>query len=112
MNVPLQKIEFTIIDQIVMNPRWSNAHHNFEDVRDGILVVLDPPYEAADHELTGKLAMATTPSQETKELRYDFWKINDSGCIALFFEGASTVSIPRGTTIRFKEAEQDADAIS
>jgi hypothetical protein len=110
MSTPLHDMQFVVIDQITMNPKWSASHSVFSDIQDGALLILDPPYAGSDHELTGTIALAETPSGDSKRLEFDLWKVNESGCIGLFFEGSTEEIVPRGTKIVFRKVEQSAAA--
>lgn len=91
--------EFTVADVIVVSRNVSiQIFPAFP--AGGTLIVLQPPYPASDHELTGYIAEISGRGG-TIRLDYEYWHKNPDNIIGLLSKAAEAPGIRPGSKVRF-----------
>jgi hypothetical protein len=76
----------------------------------GCFIQLQPPIGLLDsfHAAVGLNIELVSPTGAALRMQYELYKVDDDGCIVLFFAKASSEAIPCGSHLTFVEADAHA----
>jgi len=106
MNAQLLDLEFTVVDNIRVDHKWTMETPELNGYGGGKLLVLAPSC-VRDTDLADVNALAITPSGKEVPLEFDKLIVSKVGCISLFFEGIFVTTVPVGSKVRFERAADD-----